>query len=276
MLKRFAVLAGVAVILVAAVVFVTCKYQTPCRSDGNKGKDKAFSSAVVVGTPTQNQQSGDKSDKSSDCMPCGHKLLAWPEGITVWAVLLTMLVIGWQSWETSISARAANDQISHMIASERARVQVEIEDEGGQQLHHPPRGSEMLWIRPTIKNVGRTIATITGIRAVIRLNKEDEQLPHIPEYPLGQGVDIKNINVVLPPNVPFQPIKLGVTRQEYDQVKDRKLFLYVHGWVEYADLSPNPRSTAFCFYYAVRFDGSPDPTNFYLELTAPPKYNKCT
>lgn len=40
--------------------------------------------------------------------PCWHLLLSWPEGITGWAIIATLIVIGWQSYETARSADIAN------------------------------------------------------------------------------------------------------------------------------------------------------------------------
>jgi hypothetical protein len=97
----------------------------------------------------------------------------------------------------------------------------------------------------------------------------------VPEYPAGQGVDQK-FNFMIPPEVPVQPIKLGIMGEELIKANKGECFIYLHGFVVYLDFSGKERRTAFCYYYAVRFGFSPDPTRFYLEVTAPPGYNDYT
>ena len=179
-----------------------------------------------------------------------------------------------QFLELEKSANAAKASADALINSERAWLLVEI---GRLPMFDPdPTKLEILWIHPTFKNCGRTIAHIKTIRAVVRLVPEGQSLPQTPEYPLGQGADIKGVNLMLPPNIPVQPIQLGISGDEFSQILRTEIFLYIHGFVEYLDLTRTERRTAFCFYYAVQRGYSPAPSAFYLELTAPPEYNDCT
>jgi hypothetical protein len=206
--------------------------------------------------------------------PPWNDVLAWPEGVTALLLALTLAGIASQAWETRKAAEATERSATAQMDADRSWVLVEI---GEIPDFQPiPNQLEILWIRPAIKNVGSTVARIQKIRAVIRLNKEGEALPQIPEYPLGQGADITGINILLPPNTPVQPIKLGITGDEFTQAKEGKQHLYLHGFIEYLDLGNTPRRTAFCYYYAVQGGFSPDPTRFYLELTAPAAYNDYT
>jgi len=173
-----------------------------------------------------------------------------------------------------LSAAAAKASADTLVNSERAWVLVEIGELPDFQPN--PGMLEILWIRPTVRNYGNTIARIKKIRAVVRLVPDGDTLPLQPEYPIGQGVDIQGINLIVPPATTAQPIKLGVNGDEFTQVRQSKTFLYLHGFIEYLDLSNSQRRTAFCFYYAIRGGYSPDPTRFYLELTAPPGYNDYT
>lgn len=170
--------------------------------------------------------------------------------------------------------KAVNDSVGVMINSERAWVLVEIGEIPNFQTQ--PSQLEFLWIRPAIRNYGNTVARIKRIRAIVRLVPDGQALPPQPEYPLGQGADIQGVNLILPPNIPIQPIKLGVTGEEFAQIRQGRIFLYVHGFLEYWDLGHTERRTAFCFFYAIQSGFSPDPTRFYLELTAPPAYNEYT
>ena len=168
-------------------------------------------------------------------------------------------------------AELMKSQLTVTINTERAWIIVEIGELPDFQPN--PNQLEYLWIRPAIRNRGNTTARIKKIRAVVRLVPDGETLPTIPEYPQGQGVDIQ-LDVMLPPDIPIQPIKLVVTGQEFIQVKEGKLFLYVHGFIDYMDLGEIERHTAFCYFYAIQRGFSPDATRFYLEMTAPAAYNQ--
>jgi hypothetical protein len=60
--------------------------------------------------------SGQKATGADDCkdptdyMPWWYVLIAWPEGITVWAIIFTLAAIIWQSSATSKAAKAALHQ----------------------------------------------------------------------------------------------------------------------------------------------------------------------
>ncbi len=54
-----------------------------------------------------------------------YDLATWPEGITAWLLALTLIAIGWQSWETSISAKAMRDSIQLQQAGMQQWVDVE-------------------------------------------------------------------------------------------------------------------------------------------------------
>jgi hypothetical protein len=72
-MKKILIVTGVFLIVVCAIVFVTWRQQN----------------AAISGY-------------------CWHMLLSWPEGITGWAIIATLIVIGWQSYETARSADIAN------------------------------------------------------------------------------------------------------------------------------------------------------------------------
>jgi hypothetical protein len=204
---------------------------------------------------------------------------ARPDWWLVGIALVTGCIICWQSWETRKAAEAALKQANHMVASERAWILVDIGEPESDD--HAPDFMGRFWIRPVIRNSGKTIAKITKIRAVIRLNGSGERLPYVPEYPLGQGFDsdkwnLYGMNLVLAPDAPTQPFKLVLSSDEFEQVKTGQRFLYVHGFIDYSDFLDEQRRTAFCYYYAVQGVFDPDPSRFYLELTAPPTYNQCT
>ncbi len=80
---------------------------------------------------TNNQATSYYQEHTPDTPQGWHKLVSWPEGITAWAILLTLGAIIWQAWETrkaakgaSASADAAIIQIKTMKDRERARLSI--------------------------------------------------------------------------------------------------------------------------------------------------------
>jgi hypothetical protein len=192
----------------------------------------------------------------------------------VFGGLFGLRVIYKQSKANEIAAFAAKASADALVASERAWILVLMPDVPVEMTKPDPYG--LYWIRPIIRNKGKTIARINRIRAVVRLNNDGELLPPKPEYPEGQGADIKGVNIMLPPEVFIQPIKLPATGEELTQVQRTERFLYVHGFVVYQDFSGKERRTDFCYYYAVQSGFTLEPTSFHLEITAPPGYNEST
>ncbi len=118
-------LAGVAV-LTAAIILVARYDQN--YDKGSKGYDikceqpsqptAASASLACTIQPSQD------AEQSKSGPPWGYKLLAWPEGITAWLLMLTLGAIIWQAWETRKAAEAAEKQITLQSAALRQWVNV--------------------------------------------------------------------------------------------------------------------------------------------------------
>ena len=154
-LKEKAILAVIFVGLVAAIGLDVCHVSQSASNPASVTRD--------------NHSKSPNSDP-----PCWHKLLLWPEGITAWAIIATLFVIGWQAWETRRSADATNNaaqaallntQIS--IRSARAWIVIKVESAGKNKFHFKA------------VNVGGTPANIISIRGfprVVRLNRVEPPL----------------------------------------------------------------------------------------------------
>jgi len=223
-----------------------------------------------------------------DWLKTNEYLAVWLEGIALVAIFLwdrfdasqqheqtlaQMETMQNQARATETAANAANKSAETLVNSERAWVLVDI---GRLPPFTPdPNQLQVLWIFPTIKNYGKTVARIKRVAGVIKLIPEGEKLPVVPEYPIGQGFDLR-VDTVLPPEVPVRP-RLAVTGNEFIRVQNGELQLIVHGLVEYFDgVSENPRCSAYCFGYQIQSGFSPSETGFYSYLTAPPAYTECT
>jgi hypothetical protein len=171
------------------------------------------------------------------------------------------------------AADATKTSADALINSERAWIIVDI---GKLPPFDPdPNQVQILWILPTIKNYGKTVARITRVAGILKLIPEGEKLPATPEYILGQGFD-DSIDIVLPPEVPIQP-RLALNGDEFIKVRQGKFSLFVHGFIEYFDgISEKRRRSAYCFGYVIQAGYSPAETGFYPYLAAPRAYTECT
>ena len=111
-------------------VFVTYKDEDHAdRADQHTGgPNNARVPAVADNThPAENKENSQRN------FPRWHPFFAWPEGITAWAIFLTLMAIAEQTKETAKAAKASQKsaeaalvQLNQTTAMERARVEVRI------------------------------------------------------------------------------------------------------------------------------------------------------
>jgi hypothetical protein len=161
MLKWFLIFTGVCA-LVVTVTLGACKYER-AREDEQRNTTRLAGPANVA-----QSQGNNPANQSCDCThksPCWYVLLAWPEGMTVWVVILTFAVIGWQADETRKSAEATVESAKAMrdsirlqekameltVNAERPYLVISVES---------PSPNKFVFIA---KNEGRTPARIKSI-----------------------------------------------------------------------------------------------------------------
>ncbi|MGB6686326.1 MAG: hypothetical protein WBE76_00620 [Terracidiphilus sp.] len=124
MLKRLAIPA-VAVLLVAAIA-VAVYYQQ--RHAVGEGYDiKCTQPSVPASAPAElacKVQPSQDAEQGHPGRYWWNVILAWPEGITAWLLLLTLGGIVWQAWETREAAQSAEKQITLQSAALRQWVNV--------------------------------------------------------------------------------------------------------------------------------------------------------
>jgi len=87
-------------------------------------------------------------------------LFSWPEGITAWAIIATLFVIGWQSWETRRSAEIA---ARSLVAQFRPRVVVRnISLDPLTVAEFDKRGNGLWEVVLLIVNEGGNVARVTS------------------------------------------------------------------------------------------------------------------
>jgi hypothetical protein len=162
MLKWLAIFAGV-VGLVVAVVLMTCKYQ---RAREDQERNPAELSLPAAVSPSEDSDGAKQNRKCTPQTPCWYILLAWPQGITVWAVILTFAVIGWQADETRKAAEAARDGIRLQEAEMRPWVIAHMEQSKRSCLLDSGN-VRFTWM---VKNVGKSPAKLIEAGAMVSLD----------------------------------------------------------------------------------------------------------
>jgi hypothetical protein len=111
-----------AVLIVGAITGVayayyqaSVKYQRECEEQASR----------VGALSTQKTNRANDCQDPKDYMPWGYVLIAWPEGITVWAIIFTLIAIAVQTYHTRRSAEASLKQANYLVGSERAWILVE-------------------------------------------------------------------------------------------------------------------------------------------------------
>jgi len=219
--------------------------------------------------------------------PRWYKLFAWPEGITTWAIILTLLAVAEQARESAKATKAVRDSIPHqknaadaallnaqaVINSERPWVMVQTEV-------LPQQNSAKALFKLKAFNYGKSPAHILNCKGPkAELIEGGQTLPIPPEYgvwdwdktflapkdgiPLGDLID------------PWQVYKAGLGRIiEEGRSISKDSFIVVYGLIEYSDgIAPKTYKTAFC--YSLKRE-LPSDMGGTLIPCGPPEYNAYT
>jgi hypothetical protein len=277
MLKYLAIL-GV-VLGFAFVIARHDEYATLSNAHEAAGK----SNPAVAGKPNEYHPQEHPENSYWDT-PTGHifhNALRWPEGTTVWAIILTLLAIAEQTSQTrksaeatQESARAALIQANHMIASERAWVMVEAKFEHGLGLAWSA-GETQASVIIGLLNAGPTPAWV--YQQYVYLMVSPTVIASLSEYPTpnfpftGEGSKdmIGHVSYEICPLTQGQPSATwkAWVRGKGLATQQNGLHVYIFGVVRYRDAFSSRRETYFG--YSVK-------ANNRLERIPNEAYNKHT
>jgi hypothetical protein len=249
MWKRLAILGGAIVII--AAIFVAVYYQQrhaigegydiKCKQPSVPASASAELACKVQ--PSQNAEQGHSS------WHWWYVLIAWPEGITAWLLMLTLGAIVWQAWETRKAAKAgaesanaaygslnfAEAQFELMKEERRARISIKAV---GIQVQDPDSEFWNLATSIEIRNLGQTRAFVkrTGGEFVIRAYGEERSQEdslntlYLPEEYIDPSTD--PVAVSLYPSS-LLPTSLKVLA---DDLHDSRRMFHLYGFIEYETL----------------------------------------
>ncbi len=245
MRKRLAILIGLAVVLIAAIVLVTCENE---RSAEHYHQENINKSHPPASAPTRQGNSANQANNSHPEPACWHILLAWPNGITAWAIIATLFVIGWQSWETRQAAKAM--QFSNMadIESKRARLVLKHEYEDREVGSRIEREHYIDAV-----NVGATIAEIFAIRVEFSsMNRKTFAHLDTMTFPDPSTSALHEPFILFPDEsrrISSALSHVAVPEQIQRDIASDRLFAIWYGWIDFRDFSgAQRRHRFFCTY----------------------------
>lgn len=249
MLKRLALKYWPMVLLLILIVAVLCmsRYAVNGHQDHQNESDAVNPSASVT---RSDGGKGSQKASESEHPPSWIETFTWPNGVTAWALLLTLLVVAWQSTETRDAAKSANAQIQMMKDKERARLDVDFPP-GDLELDDGPEWTEAMnavyaGTKIVVANVGGTNAfNVTAWAQVIGTPNGGA---------LGDRHSLLNIPTVLKPNA--DPIAVDVITllkgvNHIAAVKNMSEILHLVGTINYEDIFGEAHEIQFRYLWEV-------------------------
>jgi len=186
-----------------------------------------------------------------------------------------------------MSAKAAKDSADTFVLSERAWVQVHITKPPTTRTNRDRTAIEHVWFWPDVINVGRTPAIITKIIVVTcqipkPLGDHSQMPPPLPPEPIYDADKDRRVigierDAILAPQNGLTPIPIEVNGHEWEAISERKMTLYLYGYVNYFDVVGKAHCTKFCELYWMRFHpDDPNPQGFITAGNTPAAYTYCT
>lgn len=243
MLRQLALKYWPMLLLFIAVVTVLClsRYAEDRRAEN---QDNAQARNPQTSISSDDATKGTQKTYKPHHPPSWIETFTWPDGVTAWALLLTLLVIAWQSTETRDAAKSANAQIQMMKDKERARIAVDFPpsildlDDGPEWT--VGIGVVYAGTKIIVSNWGGTNAFNVTAKA---------QITETPGSPLlFDEVSVLDIPVVLKSNI--NPLTVDVISllkgvDHVAAVQNKSEILYLVGTITYDDIFEGSHETRF-------------------------------
>jgi hypothetical protein len=250
MLKRLALKYWPLALFFVLIVAVLCMSRyAECRKAENQENTQASSPESKVSPPDADK--GTKKTNKPKYPPSWVDTFAWPEGVTAWALFLTLFVIAWQSVETHAAAEATvasveaakqqadliREQMDTQVHRERARLNLEVQ---GIEIDIPEVGlDDGLNLNTCIEitNIGHSNAFIKNgaARFVLVTAGEWPFSEASPEdfTPFSNTVEPSTDPVYSPIWIDYVPLSLEAFAQD---IANGTRIMYLYGFVEYETL----------------------------------------
>jgi hypothetical protein len=249
-------------VAIGAITLVT--YEEHKASDKYQRDCQSHVSAVPYAPNSDNAYRADECQDPKQYIPWWYVLIAWPDGITVWALLATFGAIVWQAMETRKAAigainaaEATQRSIELTIHMQRARMGIRV-----RQIKDIPNAFDFHAI-----NLGKTNAKLIYARGFFVTLEGGQPLPATPPY-LTEVERKKFIISWVSPEDEF-PLRMQENQIEHNMVLDltdeakrndirlRGHTVWAYGRICYEDgISSEMREKRFCYYVTINEHGN--------------------
>jgi hypothetical protein len=268
-------LAGLGIIALVSI-FVTCqkeKYAYDSPSPAADGSKATVASTNKVNPPSNSKDAQGNLPRWE--MVVIYRVFGWPEGVTVWALFLTLITIAEQTSQTRKAADAAKESAKAALLNAEVLI-----------------NSERAWLLATLgpfmesedtqaivaKNCGRTPAKVIRYSRInVRIVDHESDLPRSPIY--EEFDPLTDPLILLPEGFrEFSTFSEKTIRDACDpdtflSIQRNKKQAFIYGKVIYQDMlatdKPAIRETAWCCQYIPVVAGK-----FWMH--GPPRYNDHT
>jgi len=257
-------------------VLVSSQYEKYAHDSATPSEDNS-SSTVNPSTP---QKAPGDAQKSQDYPPrwlrVSYQLFGWPNGITVWALFLTLMTIAEQTKQTAKAAKATEDSVKVSHDGLRAWLEIDVRENEipttltvnmFDQINSllTPSPQRFVW---RMKNCGQTPAFIQKIGSghtyanVATLDTMATPVMHPIITFIGAGREQEN---------PIT-IEMGVLREVVTQLKFWRIAIKVE-YLDAFDKTQIHETMVSFHYYVPRGEKDPVKRGFYQEIDPTTNYN---
>lgn len=199
--------------------------------------------AVAVDSHKSNAQ---KDAENTDWQPPRwHGLFTWPDGITTWAIILTLLAIAEQAGESAKATQAVRDSIPHQKSAADAALQnaqaVINAERAWLDIDFVRTGKSEYEFRVT--NYGKTPAFV--IWRVLGRTHWDEGIGEIPEGFKGTHAETKALNNVI--RADSKPVNILTFDVSAWPSGEQGQSVTYHGQVRYRDIFDQVQRTEIVY-----------------------------
>jgi hypothetical protein len=238
-------------IVALTILLIMCAYVSgQYKQDAENATNEAQPPVQEAQSTTNYEQSKSNDGNSKRHAPGWYSLFVWPDGITVWALMLTLVVIAEQTSETRRSAdaaktaaQAANESSKALILSERAWLV--IEPVSGVKLDEYDCLTIWSW---KITNIGKTPARLVETSAVCaKYTRWSDAFESVPNY---EGIRSLNKRMLAPNDfVTINVISYDGGMDWNDSENTRpgtRLYIVACGYVKYLNSFGDVCESRFC------------------------------
>ncbi len=233
------------VLLLALSVFITGQYEKYAYNPASYS-DK--SSNAVLGpansiNPTTNAENAERDHPS---WHLAYQVFGWPNGITVWALFLTLMAVADQTRHTARAAKGTEDSVAVNRETAKRQLRAYIEVVIGDAMWQERDKGYRFGAFPILKNSGQTPAY--KLRFIAKAAVLPTDLPK--EYLLSEAGDEAGETMVgiNQPVIMHAKVEDFIHDDDVQFVKngDRDKSLYTWGVIWYQDCFGDSHQTRFC------------------------------